>query len=100
MEKVRIVIIGGGESGVGAALLGQAKGFEVFVSDFGTIANDQKAELVLADIPFEENKHSEEKILNANEVVKSPGISDDAPLIIKLKKRGIPIISESSVSLE
>lgn len=89
-----IVVLGAGESGVGAAILAQLKGFEVFVSDSGSIAKNYKAELDEAGIPFEENNHSELKILTAIEVVKSPGIPEKAPIIKKLRENNISVISE------
>lgn len=94
VDKRYIVILGAGESGVGAALLAQKEGYEVFVSDFGPIADHYKKDLELAAIPFEENGHSEERILTASEVVKSPGIPDKAPIIKKLVEKKIPILSE------
>ena len=90
----RIVILGAGESGVGAAVLAQAKGFDVFVSDLGKISDKYKNALKSYNINFEEEKHSEELILSADEVVKSPGIPDKAALIVKLLERNIPVISE------
>ena len=93
-EKRYIVILGAGESGVGAALLAQKEGYAVFVSDFGPIADHYKKDLEHAAISFEENGHSEERILTASEVVKSPGIPDKAPIIIKLIENNIPILSE------
>jgi UDP-N-acetylmuramoylalanine--D-glutamate ligase len=90
----RIAILGGGESGVGAAILAQQKGYSVFLSDFGKIKDKYKAVLFNYKIDFEEEKHSEEKILNAGLVVKSPGIPDKAPLIQQLLKSGVPVISE------
>lgn len=90
----RIVVLGGGESGAGAAVLAKVKGFDVFVSDLGAIQPVYKALLDEHGIEWEENKHSEDKILNAAEIVKSPGIPDKAPMIQKLIKLGIPIISE------
>ena len=89
-----IVVLGAGESGTGAALLAQKMGYAVFVSDFGPIAYQYKKELEKALIPFEENQHTEDRILTANEVIKSPGIPDKAPIIKKLIERNIPIISE------
>jgi len=83
----RIVILGAGESGVGAALLAKAKGFEAFVSDMSAVKENYKNILLKHAIPFEENKHTEELILNADEIVKSPGIPDKAPLIKKIKER-------------
>ncbi|NID11519.1 UDP-N-acetylmuramoyl-L-alanine--D-glutamate ligase [Fibrivirga algicola] len=91
---MRLVILGGGESGVGAALLGQAKGYDVFLSDRSPLKATYLDTLREADIPFEEGQHTESLILNATEVVKSPGIPDTVPLILKLKELGIPVISE------
>ncbi len=90
----RIVILGGGESGVGAALLAKAKGFEVFLSDKSPLSESYKKTLSDNQIEFEEGQHSEDKILNSNEIVKSPGIPDKVDLIKKIKSIGIPIISE------
>ncbi|OFY87175.1 MAG: UDP-N-acetylmuramoylalanine--D-glutamate ligase [Bacteroidetes bacterium RIFCSPLOWO2_12_FULL_35_15] len=90
----RLVILGGGESGVGTAVLAQKKGFDVFLSDKGKIKDKYKDVLSKYRIKWEEEKHSEELILNADEVVKSPGISDKAELIKALTKKGIPVISE------
>jgi UDP-N-acetylmuramoylalanine--D-glutamate ligase len=90
----RIVILGGGESGAGAAVLAKKQGLDVFVSDFSTIQPKYKELLSNYQIPYEENQHSEEKILNADEVVKSPGIPDKAPIVCKLREQGTPIISE------
>ncbi|MCF8370026.1 MAG: UDP-N-acetylmuramoyl-L-alanine--D-glutamate ligase [Bacteroidales bacterium] len=92
--KKRIVILGAGESGSGSAVLAVLKGFEVFVSDRGEIKQKYKDLLLKYDIPFEEGQHSEEKILLAEEVIKSPGIPDKAEIIQKLKAKHIPIISE------
>jgi len=89
-----IVVLGAGESGVGAAILAKSKGFNVFVSDKGQITPGYSKILNEYNIPFEEGKHSEERILEAIEVVKSPGIPDTAPLIKKLNDLNIPIISE------
>jgi len=93
-KKDRIVILGGGESGVGAAILAKAKGFDVFLSDNGKIPEKYAAELRKYEIPFEDGGHTEELILNASEVVKSPGIPPTAPLIVKLRELATPIISE------
>ncbi|CAH0164762.1 UDP-N-acetylmuramoylalanine--D-glutamate ligase [Pedobacter sp. Bi27] len=90
----RVVILGAGESGVGAAKLAQAKGFDVFVSDYGVITDKYKAALEKLSIPFESEKHTEELILNATEVIKSPGIPPTAPIIKKLVAKGIPVVSE------
>lgn len=91
---MRLVILGGGESGVGAALLAQAKGYDVFLSDRGLLKASYKLTLEAAGIPFEEGTHTESLILNATEVVKSPGIPDTVPLVVKLRAQGTPVISE------
>ena len=93
-ETKRIVILGAAESGVGAAVLAKVKGFDVFVSDMGSIKEGYKQTLDKYAIAWEEGKHTEELILNADEVIKSPGIPDDAPIPLKLKEKNIPIISE------
>jgi len=90
----RIVILGGAESGVGAAILAQKQGFEVFVSDMAAIKDKYKQELTKRNISFEEQQHSEEKILNASEIIKSPGIPHKAAIIKKAIEKNIPIISE------
>ena len=90
----RIVILGAGESGAGAAVLAQVKGFDTFVSDAGPIKEKYKELLAKYNIPWEEGGHTEELVLNADEVIKSPGIPNDAPLVLKLKEQGTPIISE------
>ena len=89
-----LVILGGGESGVGAAILAKKKGLEVFVSDSGEIKDKYKEVLTHIDVKWEENNHDEAKILTASEVVKSPGIPDTVPLIKALKENGIPVVSE------
>ena len=86
--------MGAAESGVGAAVLASRKGYEVFVSDRGAISGKYKQVLLANRIDFEELRHSEEKILNADEIIKSPGIPDQAPLIQKIRAQGIPVISE------
>jgi UDP-N-acetylmuramoylalanine--D-glutamate ligase len=91
---MNIVILGAAESGVGAALLAQTKGHTVFVSDRGAIQPEYKAQLTQAGIAFEENQHTLDKILQADEVVKSPGIPEKEPVIQALRDKGIPIISE------
>lgn len=91
---MRLVVLGGGESGVGTAILGKKKGYDVFVSDFGKIKNNYKEVLALNRLDWEEEKHTEELILNADVVMKSPGIPDKSPIVKQLKKKGIPIISE------
>ncbi|MBQ2807797.1 MAG: UDP-N-acetylmuramoyl-L-alanine--D-glutamate ligase [Bacteroidaceae bacterium] len=93
MEK-RIVVLGAGESGCGAAVLAKKLGFDVFVSDFGSIADKYKAMLDAHAIAWEEKQHSEELILNAGEVIKSPGIPNEAPMVVKITEAGIPVISE------
>ena len=90
----RLVILGGGESGVGTAILGQQKGYDVFVSDFGKIKNNYKEVLTNNGIQWEEETHTEVKILNADVVMKSPGIPDKADIVKKLKALNIPVISE------
>lgn len=90
----RLVILGGGESGVGTALLGKEKGFDVFVSDKGKIKDKYKEVLIHNEIEWEDEKHSEEKILNADLVMKSPGIPDKAPLVKAIREKGISIVSE------
>ncbi len=90
----RIVVLGAGESGTGAAILAKEKGFDVFVSDCGTISEPYRALLDQNGVKWEDGKHSEELILNANEIIKSPGIPLTAPLIQKLQAQGTPIISE------
>lgn len=93
-KQKRIVILGAGESGAGAAVLAQVKGLDTFVSDQGTIKDKYKALLNQYGIDWEEGGHTEEKILNVDEVVKSPGIPCDTPLMLKLKAQGTPVISE------
>ncbi|MBY0480175.1 MAG: UDP-N-acetylmuramoyl-L-alanine--D-glutamate ligase [Chitinophagaceae bacterium] len=93
-KKHRLVILGSGESGVGAALLGKQKGYEIFVSDAGKIKDVYKKELSDNEIQFEEGEHTAEKILNADEIVKSPGIPEKNELIKKIREKGIPVISE------
>ena len=90
----RLVVLGGAESGVGAAVLAKVKGFDVFLSDKGQIKESYADTLRKWDIPFEQGQHTEELILNADEVVKSPGISGTVPMVQKVKENGIPVISE------
>lgn len=90
----RIVILGGGESGTGAAVLAKVKGFDVFLSDMGKLAPEYEDMLRKWDIPYEQGGHTEELILNADEVIKSPGIPLTAPLVCKIAEAGISIISE------
>lgn len=90
----RIVVLGGGESGVGSAVLAKVKGFDVFLSDNGTIAGHYADDLRKWDVSFEEGGHTDELILNADEVIKSPGIPSSAPIVRKLESQGTPIVSE------
>src|SRR5215471_7116836 len=90
----RLVILGAGESGVGAAILGKKEGYEVFVSDGGEIKKQYREELEHYGIEFEGGQHTEEKIINADEVMKSPGIPEKNELVKKIRKHGIPVISE------
>src|SRR5436853_5431603 len=90
----RMVILGGGESGVGAALLAKQRGYEVFLTDESSLKEIYRNELQTAGIEFEEGKHTEEKILNADEVTKSPGIGEKNKLVKKIRVKGIEIISE------
>jgi len=92
--KRRIVILGAGESGAGSAVLALKKGFDVFVSDKGQIKDKYKEILDNYNIKWEEGIHNEEVILSADEVIKSPGIKEDAPVVVKLREKGIPVISE------
>lgn len=94
MSSKKLIILGAAESGIGAAILGKQKGYEVFVSDAGKIKDKYKQQLVEAEINFEEEKHTDSKILEATEVVKSPGIPDKAPIIKALHEKNIPVISE------
>ena len=86
--------MGGGESGCGAAILAKKLGFDVFLSDFGSIADKYKQMLDEKEIPWEEGGHTKELILNAGEVIKSPGIPNEAPIVVQIRNAGIPIISE------
>ncbi|MBP5561081.1 MAG: UDP-N-acetylmuramoyl-L-alanine--D-glutamate ligase [Muribaculaceae bacterium] len=92
--KKKLVIIGGGESGVGAAVLGKVKGMEVFLTDMSAIAPKYKGTLEQWDIEWEEGHHTEERVLAADEIVKSPGVPPTAPLMVKAAQKHIPIISE------
>ncbi|SEH86266.1 UDP-N-acetylmuramoylalanine--D-glutamate ligase [Paenimyroides aquimaris] len=91
---MRLVILGGGESGVGTALLGKKEGYEVFVSDFGSISEKYQQVLIQNEIDWEQQQHTEDKIVNADVVVKSPGIPDKAPIVKKLREKGVKVISE------
>ena len=92
--KRKIVVLGGGISGYGSAILAKKKGFDTFLTDMGKIAPKFKERLDEWGVEYEEGEHSEERILAANEVIKSPGIPDTAPIVVKIRERGIPIISE------
>ncbi len=92
--KQKVIILGGGESGVGSAILAQKQGYDVFLSDSGPVKQRYKKVLADYDIDFEEGKHTEDKLLQAELAIKSPGIPGTAPVIVKLKEKGIPVISE------
>jgi UDP-N-acetylmuramoylalanine--D-glutamate ligase len=94
MKRGRLVILGGGESGVGTALLGKAKGYEVFVSDKGKIKDTYKDVLLNNEIEFEDEQHTESKILNADIIMKSPGIPDKVALVQQIHEAGIKVVSE------
>lgn len=91
---MRIVVLGAAESGVGAAILAQREGFDVFVSDMGHIKDSYKAELDRRGLAWEEGHHTPELILSADEIIKSPGIPEDAPMVCRAREKGIPVISE------
>lgn len=94
MRNKKIIVLGGGISGYGSAILAKKEGFEVFLSDAGRIADRFKARLEEWQVPYEEGGHTEERILAASEVIKSPGIPESAPIVRKIRERGIPVISE------
>lgn len=91
---MKVAILGAGESGVGAAILAKKLGYEIWVSDNGTINENYKKELEQHQIPYEENKHTKQKIFETSEVIKSPGIPDHIDLVKELNQKGIPVISE------
>lgn len=91
---MRLVVLGGGESGIGTAILGKKKGYDVFVSDFGKIKENYKEVLIQNGISWEDERHTEDLILNADVVMKSPGIPEKAAIVKKLVEKGIPVISE------
>ena len=91
---MRLVVLGGGESGVGTAILGKKKGYDVFVSDFGKIKESYKEVLIINQIAWEEEQHTEDLILNADVVMKSPGIPEKSPIVKKLIEAGVKVISE------
>jgi UDP-N-acetylmuramoylalanine--D-glutamate ligase len=97
---MRLVVLGGGESGVGTAILGKKKGYDVFVSDFGKIKENYKEVLTINAIAWEDEKHTEELILNADVVMKSPGIPEKAPIVKKLIEKGISVISEIEFAIQ
>jgi UDP-N-acetylmuramoylalanine--D-glutamate ligase len=97
---MRLVVLGGGESGVGTAILGKQKGYDVFVSDFGKIKENYKQVLISNGINWEDEKHTEELILNANVVMKSPGIPEKAPIVKKLLENAVPVISEIEFAIQ
>ena len=97
---MRLIVLGGGESGVGTAILGKKKGYDVFVSDFGKIKENYKEVLTINGIAWEDEMHTEELILNADVVMKSPGIPEKAPIVKKLIEKGIPVISEIEFSIQ
>ena len=84
---MKIVVLGAGESGAGSAILAKKKGFDVFVSDYGVIKDQYKKMLDDENIRWEEGKHSEDEILSADEVIKSPGLKEDAPIVLKVKEK-------------
>jgi len=90
----RIVVLGGGESGVGSAVLAKMKGFDVFLSDSGCLKESYKETLAKYEIPFEEGGHTEALVLNADEVIKSPGIPETVPMVMAIRAKNIPVISE------
>ena len=92
--KRKLAILGAGESGTGSAVLAAVKGFDVFVSDHGEISNKYRDMLDSHGIRWEQGRHTEEEILNAAEVIKSPGIREDSSLVVKIRSAGIPVISE------
>jgi len=92
--RKRIVILGGGESGVGAALLAKQQGYDVFLSDESSLKNENRNELELAGIAYEEGKHTESMVLEADEIIKSPGIPEKASIVKKIRQKGIPVTGE------
>ncbi len=96
--STKMIILGAGESGVGAAVLAAKEGYGVFVSDSGRIMEKYKSVLEAKGIEYEEGKHSEERILDADEVMKSPGIPEKSSLIRQIRQKGIPVISEMELA--
>lgn len=99
-DKQQLIVLGGGESGTGAALLAARKGYSVFLSDSAMLGESYRQLLMNEGIPFEEGAHSADRILAADRVIKSPGIPDDAPLIIQLREKGIAVVDELHFALE
>lgn len=93
-QSKKLAVLGGGESGSGAAVLGKVKGYEVWLSDMGSIPETHKKTLIEHNVPYEEGGHTVEKILDADVIVKSPGIPDSAPIVAEAIKKGIPVVSE------
>ncbi|MDT0642393.1 UDP-N-acetylmuramoyl-L-alanine--D-glutamate ligase [Zunongwangia sp. F363] len=100
LKQKKIAILGGGESGVGTAILAEKEGFKIFLSDKGKIKDKYKEVLENLEIEWEELQHSEEKIFDADVVMKSPGIPENVPLVLKLKEKNIPVISEIEFASE
>ena len=96
----RLVILGGGESGIGSAILGKKQGYEIFLSDAGSLKENYKKELIQLGIEFEEGTHTESKILHADEVVKSPGIPEKNEMVKKIRAKGISVISEIELAYQ
>ena len=94
MKKERIVVLGGGISGYGSAILAKKMGHDVFLSDAGTISELYRNRLEQWEVEYEQGGHTMERILNATEVIKSPGIPDKAPVVVAIREKGIPVISE------
>ena len=94
MAKKRIVVLGGGISGYGSAILAKKEGFDVFLSDAGKISDLYRQRLEQWEVEYEQGGHTMEKILSATEVIKSPGIPDKAPVVVAIREKGIPVISE------
>src|SRR5690606_3925418 len=93
-SEKKLVVLGEGESGVGAAVLAKQKGYDVLVSDSGLIAEDYKQQLIDLNIEFEEGSHTEGRVLNADIIVKSPGIPQKAAIVKKVREKGIEVLSE------
>ncbi|MBO5692737.1 MAG: UDP-N-acetylmuramoyl-L-alanine--D-glutamate ligase, partial [Tidjanibacter sp.] len=95
LDKIRkIVILGGGESGYGSAVLAKTKGFDTFLSDFGQLSDKYRQLLLAEGIEFEEGGHTTERIIESDLVIKSPGIPEKAPIVKALREKGVEIVSE------